>query len=98
MPIHVGDTGIRLRATIKENGSTLDISAATALEMRLRGPDGAIETLTASFVTDGTNGQVEAQTGSGDLYMDGEWEARPHFSLDGWSGHTGALRFRVVRV
>lgn len=79
--IHEGDIGTILRATIKNDGAVVDISGATTLEIKLKKPSGAVLTKTGILVTDGTDGQVQYITISGDLDESSEtevWKIQGH--------------------
>lgn len=71
--IHVGDIGTVLRRTVQDNGDVVDISGATTKQILLKGPSGALKTKTASFTTDGTDGQLQWTTILNDLDEAGQW-------------------------
>jgi|LUMF01.1.fsa_nt_gb NRPS condensation-like uncharacterized protein len=74
--IHVGNT-VKLRYTIKENGTAKNISSYTSERtLWLRRPDGTTVSKTLSFSSDGTDGKVEYQCASTDLDVKGEWESQ----------------------
>ena len=57
--IHVGDKGTLFTFTVKDGSSTIDISAATVTgNLILSKPGGTISTLSAGFVTAGTDGAI----------------------------------------
>lgn len=65
-------TGLNLRVQVIDNsGNPLDISAATALKLRLGLPDGTSEDRVAQFLTDGSDGLLQYQTLFGDLAQTG---------------------------
>jgi hypothetical protein len=73
------DFGTVFTLTVKdEAGNTVDVSSAsgaTDKQVIFKKPsDGEILTKNASFVTDGTNGQVSYTTVSGDIDEAGHWE------------------------
>lgn len=55
--IHVGDKGTEFRATIKDSGTALNVSAAT-VSFIFRKPDRTVFSAATSFVTGGTDGAV----------------------------------------
>lgn len=71
--LHVGDTATII-ITLKDNGVVVDISAATALEIKLQRPAGTSFSRTASFVTDGTDGKMKYKLLTTDLDLDGPWK------------------------
>lgn len=48
--IHVGDVGTTFQATIRDSGTSMDISGFTTKLFFLRQPGGSITTITASFI------------------------------------------------
>lgn len=76
--LRVGHIGAVIRRTILSNitGSALDVSTATAKTLKIERPDGTVLSKTASFTTDGTDGQLEYSTISGDLDQPGEWRGQ----------------------
>lgn len=76
--IHVGDVGTIFNLTIKDrqkNGTktTLDVSGTTT-QIVLKIPGGSKLVKSASFVTDGTDGQIQYTTVSGDITVPGNWK------------------------
>lgn len=62
--MHVDDFGGTITMTVKDRGTVKDISAATAKQIVVQDPTGTITTLTASFVTDGSDGKIVATISS----------------------------------
>jgi hypothetical protein len=81
MIVRENDVGVVLRLTVKEQGAAVDLSASTIVEILLRPPLGAARRKTATFTTDGSDGQIEYQTVAGDLNVVGAWsvQARTQF-------------------
>lgn len=77
---------------------TLDISGATNLKLILIPPAGVLsqglaqQTVTATFYTNGTDGNLIYTTIAGDIPavpfggLTQLWQVRPQFTLSGWSG------------
>ncbi len=101
--IHVGDVGTVFRLEIKEWDETLldwvilDISTATTIELKFTHPNDSLITKTASFTTDGTDGQLEYKTLVGDTDLQfpadntaalGRWGLRAKIIMPGWTGHS----------
>jgi hypothetical protein len=96
--LHLGDDGVVLVITVKEDGSAVNLSAATSLQIRLRKPDGTTVAEAATLTTDGSNGQLQCSIDGDEVDVLGVWEARPHFTLGAWTGHGSAVKFTVLRV
>ncbi len=78
--IHVGDIGTAFTVTITDDdGTPRDISDADTLEIDFKAPDRSVQTQTAIFVTDGSNGQIRYITAAAtDLHMPGPWRLQAH--------------------
>jgi hypothetical protein len=72
--IHVNDVGTTFQLTFKDDGSIVDVSSASAVEVLLMGPDDTAVTKTATLVSDGTDGKVKYVTVSGDIDTAGTWK------------------------
>ncbi len=82
--IHVGDVGTELLISLTENGVAKDISDMTTREFFLKPPEnGTLKTVTASFKTDGTNGQLTYNLVSGNIDVAGRWEVEAHIAKTG---------------
>lgn len=96
--IYVGDYGTALRATIyDQNGAIVDLSISSNIIFNLEKPDGSIISVPATFVTDGTNGQVQYITEPGDIDMVGHWrlQAVVFYSIREW--HSSIYTFKVYK-
>lgn len=58
----IGDVGITFRVTIEESDAAVDVSAATAVKIFFKKPDGSIIENIAEFNTDGTDGKIKYKT------------------------------------
>lgn len=77
--IHVGDYGHSITLTFLDidTGSAADISAyTTGQSMTLEDPAGVQSSVTAAFVTDGTDGQIDYTVASGLFDQAGVWYIR----------------------
>lgn len=81
--VHVGDVGVVFTATVKDGGSVVDISGADSVNMLFRGPGQTVDTQTASFTTDGTDGKAEYTTAAGDLDAPGAWTVQVKLNYTG---------------
>lgn len=90
MAVHVGDIGTSLQLNlVDENGTAIDVSAATTKSIVLLSPGGTASTKTAAFVTDGTNGQIRyVTTAAADLNEAGTWKMQASIVV------TSALTFK----
>ncbi|MCP4263643.1 MAG: hypothetical protein GY774_39970 [Planctomycetes bacterium] len=74
-----GDYGQTIVLTVKDTDTdaAADISAyTTTIQMQISDPDGNVATETATFVTDGSNGQVQYTLTDGDIDEIGVWRIR----------------------
>lgn len=94
--IRVGDYGTAFYGTIYDgDGSIVDISGATAKQIILLKPDGTSIQEDASFVSDGTDGQLSYSIQSSDLNICGIWQVQWHLVLSGGTWKTDIKTFRV---
>ena len=94
--IHVGDIGTVFEAEIQEDAAAVDISSATALSLLFLKPDGTVDTQTAVFSTDGTDGLIRYVTQEDDLDIPGRWriQGRVTLSTGTWSSVISSFRVR----
>ena len=81
--VQLGDIGIPITLTLTNSaGTVIDVSSADTKDILIspRG-GGSTKTNSASFVTNGTDGQLTYSTQSGDLDMTGMWDAQAHVTL-----------------
>lgn len=94
--IHVGDIGTEFVVTLKDGSSALDVSGASSITVYLEKPSGEVLTKTASFVTDGTDGQIKVASESGDLDETDVWYIQVKLVLvNGNTWYSDKGRFRV---
>lgn len=94
--IFVNDIGTVFRATIKEDGAIVDVSSAIATkQFSFQPPDGVSFIRSATFTTDGTDGQIEYATVDDDLSVGGEWKLQAFIILTAWTGHSDIIEFKV---
>lgn len=91
----LNDIGTVLRVQIvDEDGTPIDISAATVKEILLLKPDKRTSLLkTATFTTDGTDGMMEYVTVDGDLDKLRVWQIQGRVTtpLGKWSSKKGTF-------
>ena len=95
--IHVGDVGTQLVVTVKDNTTVVDIASATAKYITLKRPDGTSLQKNTSFVTDGTDGQMQYTTVSGDLSICGSWKMQGKVEITSGDFNTDITSFKVYR-
>lgn len=78
-------------------GSIINISTATTKTITFRKPSGSPMTKTASFVTDGTDGQIHwMTTASSDLSEAGTWALQGKVVLSGGATYRTSLNAFLV--
>lgn len=82
------DAGSTLTVTVEDGGTADDISAATTQQIKLRKPDGTLSAITSSFVTDGTDGQVQITLNSGVINQVGSYGVQVYIEGVGFKYHT----------
>jgi len=101
-PIHVGDVGTTFRLNIEECLSgvdtAVDVSGATTKQIIFRKPGKTLDTQTAAFTTDGTNGQIEYVSQSGDIDAAGQWSMQGKVILAAGTFFTSPVPFRVDAI
>lgn len=91
-----GDVGAVLRLTIKDGGSAVNISGASAKKFELAKPDGTLTEVTAVFVTDGTDGKLKwTTTSANDLDQAGPWSVQAKITDAGGPWRTRPVDFYV---
>lgn len=97
MTIYVDDWGTIFRMTVMENGVMLPIDGATAMKMRFYKPDATVVEVDASWVTDGTDGQMQYTAIEGFLDQYGKWKRQGWvaWATGEWSGTM--TEFRVEK-
>jgi hypothetical protein len=93
----VGDFGTVIRLTVAHNGGPADLSGAAGVSIYLISPQKKQVIRTATFTTDGTNGQMEMVVEEGDLSEQGSWGVYGFVQgLNGFTGFTSRSRFDVL--
>jgi hypothetical protein len=97
---HINDIGTVFRVTVYDTTSTgsstvANISDATVLTFYFRRPDSTTFARSASFTTDGSNGQIQYATVDGDLNVAGTWAIQAYISTPSGSWKTNTANFKV---
>lgn len=95
--IHVGDIGAVFLITIKDSqtNTSIDVSGATTKQIIFQKPDGTLLTKDAEFTDNGSDGQIQYQTVSGDLDVKGDWKIQAYIVIPSGSWRTNINNFRV---
>ena len=94
--IFQNDIGTAFIATIiNEDGDVIDISTATVKQIIFKKPSGTSVTQTASFYTDGTDGQIVYASVDGDLDETGTWKLQGAITMSSGSWHSSIVSFSV---
>ncbi len=93
--VQVDGFGWNIDLRMVEQGSPIDISTATLCDYVSKKPDGTRMTVTAVFVTDGSDGKLRHLVAQGEIDVVGTWQIQTHVvtpTQDLWSR---ALVFEV---
>ena len=92
--IHVGDIGTTLIVTILEDGSVVDISSASSLQIIIKKPDATTLTKTGVFTTDGTDGKMQYVSIAGDFDQSGNYriQGKVNLTSGNYSSSDGAFK------
>ena len=93
--IHKDDIGTRLVVTVLDDGSVVDISTASSIEIILRKPNNTVLTNTAVLYTDGTDGKMMYTSIDGDFDIVGNYKIQGKVEIDGGTFYTSLGSFKV---
>ena len=93
--IHVGDIGTTLIVTILEDGSVVDISSASSLQIIIKKPDATTLTKTGVFTTDGTDGKMQYVSIAGDFDQSGNYRIQGKVNLTSGNYSSSVGSFKV---
>lgn len=93
--IHVNDIGTRFLATIQDNGTVVDISSASQIQMIFRRPNDEVFYRVGSLLTSGVDGKVYYDTVSGDLSNVGMHKLQAKVYLPSGTYYTDIYSFQV---
>lgn len=95
--LYAGDTGTILRAELADqDGTALDVSAATTKVLLFKRPDGVVLRKAAAFSTDGTDGKIQCTFAEGELRPAGEWAWQAYVELPTGAWHSTVAGFTVA--
>ncbi len=94
---HVGDVGVVFLVTVRDriNGTVVDISDASVLEVTLKPESGDAVAYDAEFTTDGTDGQFQYSTVDDNFDRAGLWHWQEHFVTSNLEFHGEIKHFTV---
>lgn len=98
MALHVGDVGVQITLTLKQDGAAVNIATASPKQIKIIKPSGEVVTLSGTFTTDGSDGKLYVVTESENLDAPGEYKARMYLTIGGWTGYSSPYRFRVSAI
>lgn len=81
--VHVNDRST-IRVTFKDAGAIVNISSADPKQIVFQKPGGgSILTKDGSFVTDGSNGELQYTMASGEIDIKGVWRVQGYVNIGG---------------
>jgi hypothetical protein len=93
--IHIGDIGTEFRITITEDSGIVDLSSSTNITITFSRPDGTINSVSAGFYTDGTDGIISYQSIEGDLTVAGMYKIQAKVEFSSQMYYSSIQTFRV---
>lgn len=94
--IHVGDWGTNIDVTLVDDGTPVNISAATTRQYKLKSPAGDVAVVNASFITDGTDGKLRHTLANPSIItVAGRWELQVRVAGAGGDWHSDKYEFLV---
>jgi hypothetical protein len=93
--IHVNDIGTRFLVTIEDNGTAIDLSNTSEIQMIFRRPSHEVFYRSGNLLNSGINGQVYYDTASGDLVDVGMHKLQAKVYLPSGTYHTDIYSFQV---
>lgn len=93
--IHVGDSGTELIIRVLDDGSVVNISGASLLNMILKKPGGTSVTKSASLYTDGTDGKLTYTADPDDFDVAGLYKIQGQVTISTGSFYTSQGTFQV---
>lgn len=91
------DIGTVLEITIKDqDNAVVNLASATTTEVIFKKPGGTKVTKTATFVSDGSDGQIRYAFVDGDLDIKGIWRFQGYIVLPNGEWYTSIREFKVI--
>ena len=92
--VHIGDVGTVIKLTIEENGTAIDVTAATSIIVDFERPDGSTLTLTG-YIFSGTSGIVAYDSLAATFDQAGPWRAQARVVLGAATWRSSIAKFNV---
>jgi hypothetical protein len=93
--VQQNDAGLAYTVTINDANGPFDVSRASLVQYLFQKPDGSMLTVNASFVNDGTDGQVVYITGPSDFDQPGTWSHQVYIVIGSSHKYSNTTRFKV---
>ena len=94
--IHVEDVGTEFRILITEEGTAVDLSTATLLQIIFRKPDSTTLEVDADYYTDGTDGLIKYNVVDGDIDQAGQWRIQAYVEVGSAKYCSSTGTFKVL--
>ncbi len=94
--VQQNDVGTDIKLTFVEDDSAVDISAASVKSIMVEKPSGTVDTHTAAFFTDGTDGIIIYTIVDGDIDEVGSYSMQGLFTSPSGTWYTDIHKFRVT--
>ena len=93
-----GDIGTEIRLTVvDQDGTVVNLAAATKLEIHAEAPSGATKEWTATLYGTGTDGKIKYVTVAGAIDEVGVWDLQVYVEVGAFKGHSyERLQIKVV--
>ena len=95
--IHLNDIGTKFLVTVKDGSSVVNVSTASTKQIIIKKPSGATLTKSASFESDGTDGQINYTIIADDLDEAGTYQLQGKVILSDGTFSTDITKFKVHR-
>lgn len=93
--VPLNQVNLKILVTCVEDNEPVDLSSVSAKQIKIWKPGGTLITGTASFETDGTDGQIYYPTVAGDLDEEGWYTFRAYVTDGAFIGHSSKGKFLV---
>lgn len=92
---HKNDIGTVITFTIKDSNTAVDLSAVTTKTFYLEHPSGSISTISANFVTTGSDGALNFTVTTGHFDTTGTFKLQAYIADTTTAWHTDIYEFFV---
>ena len=95
--IHINDVGTKFLVTVTDGATAVNISSASTKQLIFKKPSGAKLIKATSFVTDGTNGEMQYSVAADDLDEAGTYKLQGKVIISDGTFYTDIQTFKVHR-